>query len=188
MGKALSATRGLAPGGLGTRQPPATPGEPLWKADCGYCDSISQNANSASTFELSQCRQCKERLPGPRTGFWVTSGSLSLKTAASTYTEKKFRDCFGHCWTWARSGIFKGGDLNPGERHSRDTRDDGTVTLCTLRAATVLSCDCRADFGRRLTKKVMSHSRDGPGVTVPSRTNIVPLTEVWNPPASITPP
>ena len=51
--------------------------------------------------------------------------------------------------------IVKGGDLNPGERHSRDTRDDNTVTLCTLRAATVLSRACRADFGRPLTKKVM---------------------------------
>ena len=84
--------------------------------------------------------------------------------------------------------FLKGGDLNPGERHSRDTRDDGTVTLCTLRAATVLSRDCRADFGRPPTKKVMSHSRDGPGVTAPSRTNIVPLTGVWNPPPSVTPP
>ena len=83
--------------------------------------------------------------------------------------------------------FFKGGDLNPGERHSRDTRDDGTVTLRTLRAATVLSRDCRADFGRRLTKKAMSHSHDGPGVTAPSRTNIVPLTGVWNPPPSVTP-
>ena len=86
------------------------------------------------------------------------------------------------------SGIFRGGDLNLGERHSRDTRDDGTVTLCTLRVATVLSRDCRADFGRPLTKNVMSHSRDGPGVTAPLRTNIVPLTGVWNPPPSVTPP
>ena len=78
-------------------------------------------------------------------------------------------------------------DLNPGERHSRDTRDDGTVTLCALRAATVLSRDCRADFGRPLTKKVMSHSRDGPGVTAPLRTNIVPLTGVWNTPPSVPP-
>ena len=61
------------------------------------------------------------------------------------------------------------------------------MTLCTLRAATVLSRDCRADFGRRLTKKVMSHSRDGPGVTAPSRTNIVPLTGVWNPPLPLPP-
>ena len=30
--------------------------------------------------------------------------------------------------------LLKGGDLNPGERHSRDTRDDGTVTLFTLGA------------------------------------------------------
>ena len=49
--------------------------------------------------------------------------------------------------------FFKGGDLNPGERHSRDTRDDGTVTLCTLRPATVLSRDCRADFGRHSNKE-----------------------------------
>ena len=62
------------------------------------------------------------------------------------------------------------------------------MTLCTLRAATVLSRDCRADFGRPLTKKVMSHLHDGPGVTAPSRTNIVPLTRVWNPPPSVTPP
>ena len=33
-----------------------------------------------------------------------------------------------------------------------------------------------------LTKKAMSFSRDGPGVTAPLRTNIVPLTAVWNPP------
>ena len=81
-----------------------------------------------------------------------------------------------------------GEDLNPEKRHSRDTRDDGTVTLCTLRAAIVLSHDCRADFGRPLTKKVMSRSHDGPGVTAPSRTNIVPFTGVWNPPLSVTPP
>ena len=79
-----------------------------------------------------------------------------------------------------RAFLKGGGGLNPGERHSRDTRDDGTVTLCTLRAATVLSRDCRADFGRPLTKKAMSHSRDGPGVMAPLRTNTVPLTRVWN--------
>ena len=82
----------------------------------------------------------------------------------------------------AESGIFKGGDLKPGERHSRDTRDDGPVTLCTLRAATVPSRDCRADCGRPLTKKVLSHSRDGPGATAPLRTHIVPLTAVGDPP------
>ena len=35
------------------------------------CDSSSQKTYSASTFELSQCRHCKEGLPGPRRGFWV---------------------------------------------------------------------------------------------------------------------
>ena len=47
---------------------------------------ISHNAHPPSTFEFSQCRHCKERLPGPRKGFWVTSGNLSPKTAASIYT------------------------------------------------------------------------------------------------------
>ena len=59
--------------------PPQSP----WKEDRGYCDSISQNANPASAFELSQFRHCKEGLPGPRRGFWVPSVSLSPKTAAS---------------------------------------------------------------------------------------------------------
>ena len=63
--------------------------------------------------------------------------------------------------------FLTGGTLTPGERHLRDTQDDGTVTLCTQRAATVLSRDCRVDFGRPLTKKVMSHSRDGPGARHP---------------------
>ena len=63
----------------------ATP-QPLKKTDCGYCDSISQNSKPASPFKLSQCWRCKEKLPGPRKGFWVTFGSLSSKTAASIYT------------------------------------------------------------------------------------------------------
>ena len=51
------------------------------------------------------------------------------------------------CYFPILSGIFKGGDLNPGERHSRVTRHDGTVTLCALRTATVLSRNCCSDFG-----------------------------------------
>ena len=39
-----------------------------------------------------------------------------------------------------------GGGLNPGERHSRDTRDDGTATLCALRAATVRERKCARSF------------------------------------------
>ena len=31
----------------------------------------AQNANPASTFELSQCRHCSEGLSGPRRCFWV---------------------------------------------------------------------------------------------------------------------
>ena len=59
-------------------------------------------------------------------------------------------------------GHFSKEGVNPGERHSRD-------------------------FGRPLTKKVMSHSRGGPGVTAPLWTNIVPLTGVWNTPLPLPP-
>ena len=41
-----------------------------------------------------------------------------------------------HCNVWA---FFNNGDLDQGEQHFRVTRDDGTVTRCALRAATVLS-------------------------------------------------
>ena len=58
--------------------PKQTPGS-AWKADCGYCVSISRNAHPASTFEFPS-------MPALRKGFWVTSGSLSPKTAASMYS------------------------------------------------------------------------------------------------------
>ena len=120
-------------------------------------------------------------MDSPKTPFWTTVSPHDPFAAPLARP-----DIFGTAR--CHRAFLKGGDLNPGERHSRDTRDDGTVTLCTLHAATVLSRDCRADFGRPLTKNVMSHLRDGPGVTAPSRTNIVPLTRVWNPPPSVTPP
>ena len=89
------------------------------------------------------------------------------------------------CKATEHRAFLKGGDLNPGERHSRDTRDDGTVMLCTLRAATVLSRDCRADFGRHLTKVVMSHSHAGCHSTIAGQTL---FTGVWNPPLPLPPP
>ena len=57
--------------------------------------------------------------------------------------------------------------LTQGERHSGVTRDEGTVTLYPVRATTVLSRNCCTDFGRPLTKKVMSHSPGGRGVMAP---------------------
>ena len=59
--------------GLGRKlllNPPGDPRKP-GKADCGYCDGISQNTIPASTlkFELSQCWHSKERLLGPRKRF-----------------------------------------------------------------------------------------------------------------------
>ena len=76
-------------GGFGSQtaaDPLWWPSQSPWKADRGYCDSISQNANPASTFELSQCQPCKEGLPGPRRGFGMPSGNLFPKTAASICT------------------------------------------------------------------------------------------------------
>ena len=68
--------------------PPSKPRQTPGKQILGTV-RISQNAHPATTFEFSQRRHCKERLPGLRTGFWVTSGSLSPKTAASIYTFSK---------------------------------------------------------------------------------------------------
>ena len=56
-------------------RPPTTPEK----------QTVGTVTNPGSIFELSQCRHCKERPPGPRKGFWVTSGGLSPKTAASVY-------------------------------------------------------------------------------------------------------
>ena len=57
-------------------------------------------------------------------------------------------------------------------------------TLVQERSDTIV-----AQMDDQLTKKVMSHSGDGPGVTAPLRTKIVPLTAVWNPPPpSVNPP
>ena len=119
---------------------------------------------------------------------WFFCAFLQAEATTSMVLLREGKSVMGPTDCNKTGHFLRGGDLNPGERHSRDTKDDGTVTLCTLRAATVLSHNCRADFGRRLTKKVMSHLRDGPGVTAPLRTNIVPLTEVWNPALSVTPP
>ena len=49
--------------------------------------------------------------------------------------------------------FLRAGTLTRGDDISRVIRDDGMVTLCALRAATVLSRKCCADFGRPLTKK-----------------------------------
>ena len=45
-------------GGFGS-QTAAAPRKPPESRDCGHCDGISLNANTASTFELSQCQHCK---------------------------------------------------------------------------------------------------------------------------------
>ena len=60
--------------------------------------------------------------------------------------------------------------------------------LVTVRKTTSSKPSC-SNFGRPLAKKVMSHLRDGPGVTAPLRTNTVPLRAVWNlPPFRYPPP
>ena len=65
-----------------------------------------------------------------------------------------FRPTFVHCPKTSRGGCLRESEGGCLFFHP---------LLCTLRAATVLSRDCRVGFGRPLTKKVMSHSRDGPG-------------------------
>ena len=68
---------------------------------------------------------------------------------------------------WA---FLNGGDINPGERHSRVTQDDGTVTRCGG-APCAPPLYCHASVAQILVVP-MSHSRDGQGVTAPLRTNI----------------
>ena len=90
-------------------------------------DSLAVSRNTGPLS--SQCWHCKERLPGQRKGFWVTSGNLSSTTAASIYT------WFGILW-WG--GTLMGGN--------------GFWALCTwrsdvvghLESDTVLSCKCCA--------------------------------------------
>ena len=77
------------------------PQNPRKKAARGYCDSISGNANPANTFELSQRRRCKGRLPGPRRGFWVPSGSLSPRTGPFTRYREKVES------TTKKGGVYK---------------------------------------------------------------------------------
>ena len=83
---------------------------------------------------------------------------------------------------------FNGGDLNPGEQHSRVIWDDGTVMLCALRAATVLSHLLRRFWSSASTEaEVALAVADSRGETAPLRTKIVPLTAVWKTLPSVTP-
>ena len=83
--------------------------------------------------------------------------------------------------------LLNGSGLKLGERFSHVTRDDGTVTLCTLHAATVLSRNCCTDFGPlakgcriRMTVRVLQpHCR---------RTLYLSLGCGIPPPLSVTPP
>ena len=108
--------------------------------------------NKICTFKILLSRRFPQKL-----AFWT----IFLPAPKAPPSQK--RKFYFYC-RLAVSDIFQGArDINPGERHSHVTQDDDMVTLCTLRAATVLSCNCCEDFGRPLTEKVMSHSRDGPG-------------------------
>ena len=80
--------------------------------------------------------------------------------------------------TLARGKTFMA--LSSGERHSCVTRDDVTLTLCTLRATTVLSRNCCADFGRPFTQRGWCH--------IPLPKNSLPPTGMWNPSPSLQPP
>ena len=149
----------------------------VWEADRGAFSDVLYCIRQES---LSQHRGAGEQRAQTAV-LWVACLGTELKEQCGGQRLCS-PTCLGH--------FLRAGDLNPGERHSRASRDDGAVTLCILRAATVLSRNCCTDSGLPLTRKVMSHSRDGPGVTTPLLQNIVPLTGVWNPnpPPSVTPP
>ena len=87
----------------------------------------SQNANPASTFELSQCQHCKGGLPGPRRGFWVPSSSLSPKRPRPFAHYREFLDC-GFTKGKGTADVMKrwhfaGGPASHGssKSHSQDT-------------------------------------------------------------------
>ena len=104
----------------------------------------------------------------------MSQGCSTLRPSESTLSSKhktEFLRLFFNCQGQNRAFLNRRG-LKPGERHLRVTWDDGTVTLCTLRAVTVLSRNCCADFGCHFSRKVMSHSRDSPRVAAPLPKNI----------------
>ena len=97
--------------------------------------------------------------------FHVLCGRLPL---TPVFVRNERKDAFsalsaenptGWPWIGRRPGatdkvgnFLRGGDQNLGERHSCVTRDDGTVMLCALRAATVLSRKCCTEFWSSLNK------------------------------------
>ena len=60
--------------------------------------------------------------------------------------------------SWA---FLSRGDDNQGERQLRGSGDDGTMTLCPLRADSFLSRKCSAQFDTPRTRRGYSHLRDG---------------------------
>ena len=70
-GQSRNLDRANGRGGFGSQTAADPPPPPTLRDQTvgNYCGSISQNANPASTFQLSHCGRCKERLPGPRNGF-----------------------------------------------------------------------------------------------------------------------
>ena len=71
--------------------------------------TASHKMLTLQALSSSQCRHCKEGLPGPRRSFWVPSGSLSPKTAASICTFIDFT--VGEKVVISAEGSHSGGQL-----------------------------------------------------------------------------
>ena len=90
--------------------PLATAGKPLTVGTVSASDKVLTLQAPLISLNTSTA---KKRLPGPRKGFWVTSGSLSPKTAVSIYTFSIGLCCYGE----HRSRL---------DHKSRDTRREST--------------------------------------------------------------
>ena len=64
------------------RRPPTTPEQQT----LGTATASHRKLTLQALLSSLKFRHCTKRVPGPRKGCWVTSGSLSPKTPASTYT------------------------------------------------------------------------------------------------------
>ena len=76
-------------GGFGSQTVADPPADPQRTPEMQTVGTVTASHKMLTLQALSSSLNawhCKERLPGQRKGFWVTSGSLSPRTAASVCT------------------------------------------------------------------------------------------------------
>ena len=144
-----------------------------------WCFSLGKQAR----FTLNFCSRMPLRKVHELTFLWFGLPGPLLMTQSKTRQRFHRLTEVLPCPVWKSTSpppvpdlqldIFDGGDVNTGERHSRVTRHDGTLTLCTLY--------CHA---------TVEHWHDGPDVTAPMPTNHCTsrLGVESPPPPSVSPP